>query len=245
MNNISNQLINCPVFVYHHIKPEDEYMMFSTTAKKLDRDIQTLLMKGYKSVSLKTIFESIQGKNELPEKSFCITFDDGYECNYHLGYPILKKYNVYGDIFISTDSVGAKTHPSIPDFIPHFSWEQALVMQNSGLIKIHSHGHCHEPNNEMPSDLFDENVRTSLALIQNHLGSTDIKAYAYPYSEFNAQTNEKLNDLGFGLLMIACWKNSKEFLKQGCIGRIEADFDIDIMDMVEAFKCLSKKSFEK
>lgn len=44
----------------------------------------------------------------IPPNSLIITFDDGYEDNYSLAYPILKKNNVPAVIFVATNFVGTE-----------------------------------------------------------------------------------------------------------------------------------------
>ncbi len=40
--------------------------------------------------------------NELPRRSVCITFDDGYANNLYLAYPLLQNYGLPATIFVST-----------------------------------------------------------------------------------------------------------------------------------------------
>ena len=78
----------------------------------------------------------------LPEKPVLITFDDGYESNYTLAYPVLQKYGMRATIFVIGVSLGKETYKDTGHAMtPHFSLEQAQEMMASGLISIQSHGY--------------------------------------------------------------------------------------------------------
>ena len=47
----------------------------------------------------------IKYKKDLPKNSFAITFDDGFENNYKIAAPILKKYNLKSTFYFSTELV--------------------------------------------------------------------------------------------------------------------------------------------
>jgi peptidoglycan/xylan/chitin deacetylase (PgdA/CDA1 family) len=47
-------------------------------------------------------------KRELPKNSLIITIDDGYENNYSIAYPILKKYEIPATIFLTTGFIDSK-----------------------------------------------------------------------------------------------------------------------------------------
>ena len=51
------------------------------------------------------ISDIIKHKKDLPKNSFAITFDDGFENNYKIAAPILKKYNLKSTFYFSTELV--------------------------------------------------------------------------------------------------------------------------------------------
>jgi len=74
-----------------------------------------------------------------------ITADDGYKSNYDILYPLLKKYNLKSVFFTNTKYIGLS-----PDNRPHYNWDQAREMQNSGLVEIQSHGYDHIDYTTLP-----------------------------------------------------------------------------------------------
>ena len=67
------------------------------------------LKKKYNFISLKHYSEVLSGKgDDLPDNPIIITIDDGYQDNYTVAYPILKKYSIPATIFITTDFINKK-----------------------------------------------------------------------------------------------------------------------------------------
>jgi len=77
----------------------------------------------------------MQSGGELPEKAVVITFDDGYESNYTLAYPILKRYNMPATIFL----IAGNVRPSVPGEPSMLTWEEMREMELSGLIDVQAH----------------------------------------------------------------------------------------------------------
>lgn len=66
------------------------------------RSVCALLAADYRVISLSELIEAQNKKLSLPANSVVITFDDGYESNCKLGYPILKKFDLPATIFVTT-----------------------------------------------------------------------------------------------------------------------------------------------
>ena len=63
------------------------------------------LKKHYHIISLPEWVQFCKGKGRIPGQSVILTFDDGYESNYLMAFPVLKKYNVPATIFVTTDFI--------------------------------------------------------------------------------------------------------------------------------------------
>lgn len=130
---------NLPIIMYHHLTEEaSEGGTISVTM--FEEHIKALSEAGFQGVSLWDAVDFVNHGKDLPEKSVIITFDDGYSSNYELAYPILQKYNMKATIFVIGHSVGKDTYKETGTaIIPHFSYEEAQEMIDSGLISIQSH----------------------------------------------------------------------------------------------------------
>ncbi len=64
-------------------------------------------VKKYHSVMhLQDVLERIQRQESLPDNVAIITFDDGYQNNYSVAYPLLKQLNLPATIFLTADFIG-------------------------------------------------------------------------------------------------------------------------------------------
>jgi peptidoglycan/xylan/chitin deacetylase (PgdA/CDA1 family) len=89
---------------YHYIRESFEApykSIFGITPENFKSQLQKLLQFG-SFVSQDDIVESIQGKKELPECSFIVTFDDGLAEQYNLALPILEKLGIPAIFFANT-----------------------------------------------------------------------------------------------------------------------------------------------
>lgn len=127
------------VLMMHHMvdKPYDN---FAISENKLREVIETLGQNGYRTVTVKEIVDFVHKGNSIPRRCAILTFDDGYLSNYEKAYPIIKEYNGHAVFFVVGVLAGkTKYKETDVDIIPHFSWEQAKEMSDSGNIEIQSH----------------------------------------------------------------------------------------------------------
>lgn len=170
--------LRLPVLMYHNIN--DEYESHSTNVEMSSQDfinqMTALKENGYTAILFEDYINYLNGSKNLPDKPILITFDDGYLNNYTVAFPILKEMGLKATIFIVTGRMGVDGVVTYP----HFTWEQAKTMVDSGVIDIQSHTHYHsELINLSKNDLILE-LRKSKYLIEKNLG-TKVNVLAYPY----------------------------------------------------------------
>jgi len=64
------------------------------------------LKKYYTVMHLRDVIDKVQRGGHLPDNVAVITFDDGFENNYSVAYPLLKELNLPATIFLTTDFIG-------------------------------------------------------------------------------------------------------------------------------------------
>ena len=131
--------VEIPILLYHDISETGEGSS-SIKRELFAQHIQAINQAGYNTISLDELLAYVRNEEALPEKPILITFDDGYISNYSVAFPILRELDMKATIFVIGSSVGRNTYKEtgIP-IIPHFSYEQAQEMIDSGLISIQSH----------------------------------------------------------------------------------------------------------
>jgi peptidoglycan/xylan/chitin deacetylase (PgdA/CDA1 family) len=126
--------------LYHHLieagETNDDTMLLSD----FRRDMERIRDLGYTTVGISDIEAYVNEGVPLPEKAVMIRFDDGYLSNYELAYPVLQEFGFKAVIFAIGVSIGHTTYKDTDEPItPHFSYEQAREMTDSGLVELQSH----------------------------------------------------------------------------------------------------------
>jgi peptidoglycan/xylan/chitin deacetylase (PgdA/CDA1 family) len=74
----------------------------------LEKTILDYQSRGFQFASLNDVQEIVQGKRPSKKPFVCFTFDDGYQDNFDLAYPIFKKHNCPFAIYVTTDFIEHK-----------------------------------------------------------------------------------------------------------------------------------------
>ncbi|MFK5892531.1 MAG: polysaccharide deacetylase family protein [Pseudomonadota bacterium] len=101
-------------FNYHRIgdisECELDSNVFSCNAAVLEKHL-LFFRENFTVVSLTELSEIIKTKKPINKKLALLTFDDGYQDNYKVAYPLLKKYGLTATFFVATDFIGNSEIP--------------------------------------------------------------------------------------------------------------------------------------
>ncbi|KAA3612258.1 MAG: polysaccharide deacetylase [Calditrichaeota bacterium] len=152
---IENQI---PVFVFH-------------TADPITFEDQLLYLKknSYRTLNGEEFFKILKGKQELPERSVVLTFDDGLASLHSVAWPLLKKYGFQAVSFLIPGCIpdDAPESASYDDYLsgrvplekllerekgefPLCSWEEINAIHASGEIDFQAHTMYHHLVNISP-----------------------------------------------------------------------------------------------
>jgi peptidoglycan/xylan/chitin deacetylase (PgdA/CDA1 family) len=154
----NNQII--PVVMFHSVgceKLDWAYKYISEPVKHFESKIKFLKTRGFSFITWHELYRYMQGKLQLKLPAILLTFDDGYLDNWVNAYPILKKYNAKGTIFVSSDFVDQSNDCRFNlddidsgrctenDLIINgfLNWSEMREMEASGIIDIQSHAASH------------------------------------------------------------------------------------------------------
>lgn len=93
------------ILYYHRVNDDGDPFYPATPTRVFEEEIR-FVAKHYRVVSL-TELENHLDRNS-PEPVVAITFDDGYQDNYHNALPILRRYNLPATIFLATGSLDSR-----------------------------------------------------------------------------------------------------------------------------------------
>ena len=182
-----------PVLLYHDVQTSyaPDKAVITITPQRFEEHIVAILKSGYTPVSFEDVYNASKGIYSLPSKPIIISFDDGYDTNYKYAFPIIKKYNVKATIFVVVETVGQVLETSV-----HFNWDEAKIMQQSGLVSIQSHTYTHPDSVTLNSFQLEKELRLSKYLIEKNLG-TKCNVVAFPYGSCDNRVVDAAKRAGY------------------------------------------------
>ncbi len=131
--------VTVPILLYHDVSEtgEGEYII---SRENLLLHLDAIKEAGYHTVTFQQMADYVEQGVPLPDKPVALTFDDGYLSNYEIVWPALREREMTATIFVIGSSMGKDTYKDTgAGIIPHFSYEQAREMSDSGVISIQTH----------------------------------------------------------------------------------------------------------
>lgn len=105
----------------------------------------------------------------VAEPCVVVTFDDGHESNFSVAFPILQRFNLRAEFFVTVSRVGQ------PGYM---TWEQLAAMRNAGM-SIQSHGFDHRPMTGLSDAELAEDLKSSREILERKLGK-EVRYLAVP-----------------------------------------------------------------
>lgn len=153
--------------------------------------VEHLLDAGYSFLPVGEVVRRALAGEPMPARLAVLTFDDGY-LNFHRNvWPVLSALNVPATVFVATayvddtapfpfDDWGLRYQEQTPPVAwQPLTWAQCREMERSGLVEIGSHTHTHRNLRGRPEE-FAEDLKTSLRLLERHLGPGP-RTFSFPF----------------------------------------------------------------
>jgi|GEM_PF-170459 len=176
--------IKVPILMYHNLlegnAPGDS---LNVSAEVFDDQMYYLKAHGYNTITFSDLYNHYMNGLPLAENPLIITFDDGYESNYTIGYPILKKYGLKACIFVITDAIGRSNY---------LTEGQLKEMSSSGVIDIQNHSarHSYYLYADSKEDIAEE-LSKSRTRIENIIGK-EVKVFCYTNGKYSQRLVDEL-----------------------------------------------------
>lgn len=187
-----------PIIIYHHVLPDAERQKYlpnneyTTPLCLFSKHMEFLYSEGYTVVNIHDVVAFVRGEISLPEKSVCITFDDGYLSNAIYAAPVLRKYGFRASVFAVMGNL-SKTKISESEF--DFTKLQRLSLddfaENSDVFNIMCHTYkLHINLTKIPLD----DIKNDLSLANDFCKTP---YFAYPGGRYNDEIKQIVKDAGF------------------------------------------------
>lgn len=201
-----------PIVMYHQLtNNKSKSGKYVLTVEQFEKDLIFLKEKGYKTVTKEQLLEYSQGKDDLPEKSVMITFDDGCETLYAYALPLLEKYGFTAVGFVIGALADEYTENGDHNLsYSYLNWEDIKSLCDGGVIDIQSHTYNLHKNSsdrsglkkkksetfEQYSEFLTEDTAKMKMKMSEHTGKEPV-AIAYPFGSFSKESEEILKSNGF------------------------------------------------
>ncbi|HVF30766.1 MAG TPA: polysaccharide deacetylase family protein [Pyrinomonadaceae bacterium] len=190
-----------PVLLYHKIdRPSADVKIRGayTTPRRFQRQMSYLKRSGYHFVTASKLVERYVNEGKFPERTVCVTFDDGWKDNYLNAYPILKELRIPATIFIVAGCVG-KTSAQVTAEgegpREHMSADDLREMSKGG-IEFGSHSMNHQLMDRIDESEIDHEVTGSKSLLEELL-QTECPVFAYPAGFHTAYARDAVKRAGY------------------------------------------------
>ncbi len=195
----------CPrILMYHMIsapRPGARFNGLRVAPDMFERQLQWLVQRGWHSF---TVSELLANAARLPEKSFAITFDDGYADNLLQALPLLEKYHCKATLYLVVDrferdwSVQRKAHHDEGELMREAKLTDRQVRQllDSGLVELGSHSVSHANFTRLEPGVVSRELSESRQMLEQCFGVT-VTSFAYPFGIYLPEQVELVRQAGY------------------------------------------------
>lgn len=185
-----------PVLLYHSVDRSGS--VISISPERFRDQMRYLKEAGYETISLNNYLDYVSGRQQPGGKKVVITFDDGFQNNYTVAFPVLKALGLTATVFLATDHVGGssdwKRDPSIPE-LPMMTWSQIEKMNGYG-IRFESHACGHRYLSQLSDDEIKRELLESKQVIEEKTGRS-VEFFCHPYGDWSERTKNLVRQCGY------------------------------------------------
>jgi len=191
--------LRIPVLMYHRVikdPPSASSCGTWVTAKLFEEQLKSIRRQGLSPITFKDYAALMRGDCALPARPIILTFDDGYEDNYTIAFPMLQKYGFGAVLFVVT-SEKERTNCWDPEQ-PRahlLSAAQMREMARSG-IEFGSHTISHSDLTALPVEKVEQELATSKDTLEQML-CTEVSSFAYPYGRLNEDVKQAVSHANY------------------------------------------------
>ena len=153
-------------------KPDE--VRYAVPPAEFAAQLDWLTQEGYTTITPQDYARARKGKQELPEKPVILSFDDGYEDNWRIVFPMLRERGMKAVFYVVTNDIGQ------PGYM---TWDNLFELEHGGM-EIGSHTANHIPLTTLtPTEQRDE-LRLSKLLLEWR-GMKTIYSFSYPNGAYD------------------------------------------------------------
>ncbi len=190
-----------PIFMYHQVAElpgELDPLGLAMPPTQFEQQMCYLAHKGFRCLTLAEAVAYLRNDGRAPERSFVLTFDDGYQDVHSMAYPILEKFGFTATVFLVTNRLGLLSDWWGKDghCAEHLmSWEEARDLAKHGFL-LGSHTLSHPFLNKLDSQAAFREIRNSKLVLEERL-DLRIDFFSFPYSDASTRNEGLVQAAGY------------------------------------------------
>jgi peptidoglycan/xylan/chitin deacetylase (PgdA/CDA1 family) len=191
-----------PVLMYHrvgtaHHASEQKYCV---SPERFAAHMNALARSGYQSVAIADFMDWLDGRRDLPEGSFVLTFDDGFQGVHDYAAPVLAERGWPATVFLVSALIGKQDewmHHEAPDAATYPLLDAAHIHALTGQgFSFHSHSRHHADLTRVSDAELEDEVGGSRTELGERLGTVP-DLLAYPYGRFDERVVDCAKRAGY------------------------------------------------
>lgn len=179
-----------PILAFHAL--EDASTPLSFPPASFERALKHWQAAGWRTVSLYDAVCHLREGIPLSDKTFVITFDDGYASVYRIAFPLLQQYGMTATLFIApgenASHAGGMTPLSTLYEREMLRWSEIREMDAHG-IHFGAHSLTHRNLTLLDESEREREISESGKILQDALGHA-ISFFCYPMGYLNPRVRE-------------------------------------------------------
>lgn len=173
-----------PFLLYHKIDrptPDVKVRGAYTSPHRFERQLSYLKRNAFRFMNASQMIDHYRSEGRFPDRTLCLTFDDGWKDNFTHAFPVLQKFGIPATIFLVVTCLGERsTKVAAEGEGPreHMSTDNIREMARAG-IEFGSHTMNHLLFNRSTEQEIENEVGESKKWIENML-QKECRVFAYP-----------------------------------------------------------------
>jgi len=188
-----------PVLCYHRIGGPLELGVTRVGRSVFARQMTALARAGWRTLSLDEFVHRRTAHGA--QRTFLLTFDDGYASLADYAYPVLADLGFTATTFLITDYVGKANTWDVRytwNRLQHLSWPEIERWQGRGL-EFSSHGATHRRLTWLDNAAVEAELQGSREVLTARLGTNAGRAIAYPFGAVDKRVLGHARSAGYEL----------------------------------------------
>lgn len=194
--------VRVPVLMYHRVGEahNDWEYKYCISAARFADHMRTLERSGWRAVAIDDFFAWLDGRAELPEQSFLLTFDDGFLGVHEYAAPVLAALGWPATVFLVSQLVGqrdtwSETHNPSGATYPLMGTRHIHELSGQG-FSFHSHTRSHADLMTLDDTALADQLAGSREDLHDLLGKETFYL-AYPYGHYDDRVLQAAQVVGY------------------------------------------------